>query len=97
MKSRIKILNSLFFLLLITLPFLISCKSKCDCSYQNYKKIREGMNNFQVGKILLIKPSKEKTDRNWLISTYECDDDFIVVVYNAERIVQEISFNTVID
>jgi hypothetical protein len=97
MKSRIKILNSLFFVLLITFPFLIGCKSKCDCSYQNYKKIREGMNNSQVGKILLTKPSKEKTDGLWLISTYKCDDDFIVVVFDSERIVREISFNTVID
>jgi hypothetical protein len=76
---------------------IVSCKNKCDCGYDNYKKISKGMDKSQVRKILLIKPSKEKTDGTWLISTYQCDDDFIVVIYNAERIVQEISFNTVID
>jgi hypothetical protein len=92
-----KKLYTLFFTLLVSLPLFISCKSRCDCSYEKYKKIRKGMNKLQVGKILFIKPSKEKTDGTWLISTYQCDDDFIIVIYNAERIVQEISFNTVID
>jgi hypothetical protein len=92
-----KKLFSLFFTLFVLLPLVISCKSRCDCSYEKYKKIRKGMNRSQVGEILFIKPSKEKTDGTWLISTYQCDDDFIVVIYNAERIVQEISFNTVID
>lgn len=92
-----KKLYSLFFTLFVLLALVISCKSRCDCSYETYKKIRKGMNRAQVGEILFIKPSKEKTDGAWLISTYQCDEDFIVVIYNTDRIVEEIAFNTIIN
>lgn len=88
-----KLLKFAFTMLLL---FIFSnCGKKCNCDYENFKRIKENMTKSQVQSILnLQNPTKEKKDGNWLVCTYKCDDNFIVIELDKNRLVRTITYNT---
>ena len=79
---------------LILILSLYSC-SKCDCSYDNFKKIEKspGLNQAEVEKILKTKPSAEKNHYDWTLRKYSCGDEYIIAIYEGDRCT-EVLFNT---
>jgi hypothetical protein len=97
----------------IILPILIlflvtSCVEKCDCSYENYEKIKLRTNKKYVKKVLKMSPTGEVEvlddnkkyelgvfDYNYVKlfeTTYQCGENKITVYY-GNGIVYNKSFN----
>ena len=82
----------IFSLSILLLVFSSCIQSNCDCSYEAFNRIKEGMSIEQVNKVLKNKPFKSTQFEYWSYYGYKCDENVITIGGDDNR-VQEKAFN----
>lgn len=79
---------------LILYVILSSCSNiNCDCSFEAFKKLSDGLSPLQVEKILKTKPDKAVQFGGWICYSYSCNNNTINVMFDNGSL-DDYSFNT---